>query len=212
MNAQLTGDERIIVQGHCTAYSILNFCQYAFSDIIINTNRGTFAEFIVKSAMEYGGFCDQQPVKSDWEPFDLIGPIIPSTGVHSRIEVKSASIVQRWTKDEDEPVVNYKLSKIRFGIAPAKLPDETGDYPESADRQRNNDLYVFCFYKASRKSDNILDMSLWSFYVCPTNVLKRPMVSDRQKTISLTKINQLGIQPVRFEDLYSKILSVIQSF
>ena len=209
MSIELTGEERIIIHGEKSDFSVLKFWQYAMSDIITNTNRGTFAEFVVRSAMEYGGFVYPKHDKSGWEPFDLYGPIIPSLGREAHIEVKSAAIVQRWTPDSAEPILEYKPSNVKFSIAPAVMPTETGDYPHGAEKHRNNDLYVFCFYTASRKTDNILDMKYWKFYVCPTTMLKEPMISDTQKTISLAKLNKLGIEPCSFEKLYPAVLAVI---
>lgn len=42
-----TGNERLIIAGKELQYSMLNFWQTSYSDILLNMNRGTFAEFIV---------------------------------------------------------------------------------------------------------------------------------------------------------------------
>ena len=46
-----TGKERLTYGGKELDSSILDFWSWAYSDIIRNVNRGTFAEFIVREAM-----------------------------------------------------------------------------------------------------------------------------------------------------------------
>ena len=46
-----TGNERLSYRGKELGSSILDFWSWAYSDIIRNVNRGAFAEFIVREAM-----------------------------------------------------------------------------------------------------------------------------------------------------------------
>lgn len=115
-----------------------------------------------------------------------------------RIEVKSAAYVQAW---EQHPGTTPKIS---FSIAPAKVPDEIGDFRPDAPRQRNSDLYVFAIYTAKKKEQNILDMSFWEFYVIRTSVLNKKC--GEQKTLSLTKLETLDAKKVSFSELCKAIM------
>lgn len=120
-----------------------------------------------------------------------------------RIEVKSAAYVQAW---EPHPGT---VPRISFSIAPAKIPDEAGDYRPDAERQRNSDLYVFAIYTADKKEQNIFDMSLWRFYVVKTSVLNEKC--GEQKTLTLTKLKTLGSAEVSFDELCKEILDTCDS-
>ena len=177
------GDEKLINDGTYLPYTMLDFWRSAYSNILHNMQRGTLAEFIVKCSLERGGIITNSEIGTGFEPYDLEGPIIKSTGKPSRIEVKSAAYVQLWDIKHPE--------RISFSIAPAKLPDETGDYSRNSYRTRNNDLYVFSLYTATDRRRNILDLSWWQFYVMPTYMLNEDHKLKSQKTISLTKIKSL---------------------
>lgn len=178
-----TGNEHLLCEDSQLPFTMLNFWQWAYSNILHNMQRGTFAEYIVKCALESGGVATRQETGTGLEPYDLEGPIIPSTGNVARVEVKSAAFVQAWDIKHPE--------RANFSIAPAKIPDKTGDYPRLAGRQRNNDLYVFTLYTATDKDKNILDLSLWEFYVLPTYKIESDERLWKQKTISLKTVKQL---------------------
>lgn len=196
------GNENLINDGEYLQYSMLDFWKWAYSNLILNVSRGTFAEFIVKSALDRGGFTYNSEMKTGFEPYDLDGPAIQSLNRLSRIEVKSAAFVQLW--DIKHP------DKASFSIAPAKLPDETGDYREDAPRQRNNDIYVFTLYTAQDRTRNILDLSWWKFYVLPTFKIENDPQIKKQKTISLKKIEKMCTQ-LSFDDLCSGIVDACNS-
>lgn len=46
------GSEKLLFGSDSLDFSILDFWSWAYSDLIRNVNRGAFAEFLVKSAME----------------------------------------------------------------------------------------------------------------------------------------------------------------
>ena len=162
---------------------MLDFWKWAYSNILHNMQRGTFADYIVKCALDRGGVITRQEIGTGLEPYDLEGPIISSTGKVSRIEVKSAAFVQVWDIKHPE--------RANFSIAPAKTPDDTGDYPRLASRQRNNDVYVFTLYTATDRRRNILDLSWWEFYVLPTYKIEADEKLSKQKTISLKAVKEL---------------------
>ncbi len=196
------GNENLINNGEYLPNTILDYWQWAYSNILQNIQRGNFAEFIVKTALEAGGVDFNPGLKNDFAPYDLNGPIIASTNKQSRIEVKSAAFVQIWDIKHPE--------RASFSIAPAMLPDETGDYRPDAPKQRNNDMYVFALYTAKDRRCNILDLSWWEFYVLPTHVINSDPVLNNQKTISLKRVQEL-CTPWGFDELYSEIQRVCDS-
>ena len=77
--------------------------------------------------------------------------------------------------------------------------------------RHNNDLYVFCHYKATRKDQNILDMDLWDFYVYPTFKIESDPRLEKKNSVSLYRLKKLGVMPVSFDQLYDEIISKIQT-
>jgi hypothetical protein len=182
--------------------TMLHFWQWAYSNLLQNIQRGKLAEFIVKTALENNGVQTTGSVESVLSPYDLMGPRIPSTQTYSRIEVKSAAFVQSW--DIRHP------DHATFRIAPSVAPNKNGDYLEGATRQRNNDIYVFTVYKATSREENILDLSLWDFYVLPTFRIETDPKLRKQKTISLKSVQKL-CQPVSFDNICSEIIMACNS-
>lgn len=179
-----SGEERLINNGQEMPFSMLNFWQWGYSNLLHNMHRGKIAEYIVKCALEQGGINTNREDGTGIEPWDLDGPQIPSqNNRQARVEVKSAAFVQIWEIKHPD--------RSNFTIAPAVMPDETGDYNEGAPRQRNNDVYVFTVYTATDKEQNILDLSLWEFYVLPTYRLEADKRLCNQKTISLKAVRKL---------------------
>lgn len=170
-----TGNEPLIVNGKKTSITINDYWRWAYSDLSNNINRSVFAEFIVASALDIVSLQTEQS-RTMWRPYDLL------TSEGCKVEVKSAGYVQ--SHDIKHP------DCISFRIAPARLPDETGDYKMDAPLQRNAEVYVFCIYKGLSRDNNPLDMDLWEFYVLSTKILdeKKPT----QKTITLPSLIQLN--------------------
>ena len=190
-----TGQEALINKGEYLPYTMLDFWQYSLSDLQLNMNRGSVAEWIVKVALDRGG-CHQSGIKSGIEPYDLDGPPIPQAdNARARVEVKSAAYIQKWGPTK----------KVSFGIPPAIMPDETGGYAEGAEKQRNNDIYVFALYTARDLNRNILDLTWWEFFVLPTYEIDiNPKLAER-KTLSLDLVRSM-CDSLTFDDLYYRIV------
>lgn len=203
----LTGLEHLVNGGSVLPFHIADYWQWAFSDMLRNTQRGVFAEFIVKAALELGGVYTNNDIRSNFEPFDLVGPEIiqlenanplEALSFPCRIEVKSAAYIQSWNPHPGT------APRISFSIAQAKVPDEIGDYRPDAEQKRNSDLYVFTIYTAKGKEQNILDMNLWEFYVAKTSALNEKY--GNQKTVSLKNLTKdLSIAPIPFSGLCQAI-------
>lgn len=193
------GNESLINHGECLLYSVIDFWKWAFSNLDDNTIRGTFAEFVVKTALDEG-VVNHNLYTRGWAEYDLDGPKIPALNRNARIEVKCTGLVQSWGIKHPE--------RASFSIAPAKKLDPVKlDYLEDAPRQRNNDLYVFCVYKASDLSEDVLDMSLWEFYVIPTQMIENDPPLFKQKSLSLTRLKSISC-PVTYSELYGTIKNI----
>lgn len=176
------GDEKLINDGEYMPYTMLNFWQWSLSNIQFGMTRGTFADFLVRCALDQGGIPTRPDIGTGFEPYDLEGPVIPATGKVSRIEVKSSAFLNSETGKYAE--------RASFSIAPARVPVD-GDYKKDSPQQRNNDLYVFALYTATDNRRNILDLSWWEFFVLPTYKLDEDRKLCNQKTISLKKVREL---------------------
>lgn len=190
------GNEKMKVHGEETDILITDFWKWGFSNLLQNMMRGTFAEFVVKSALDRGGIIENPDAGTGLEPYDLNGPIIKSTNKKARIEAKSAAKVQLWEIKHPE--------RLTFSIAPASLPDQKGDYRPDATKQRNNDIYVFSVYLATDKEQNILDMDLWEFYVVPTCDIENHKTIRTQKIISLKAVKEFT-NAVSYSELCNEI-------
>lgn len=166
---QKTGDEPISFKGADTGFCLRDFWRWGFSDLLENTLRGSYAEFIVATALGI----DTSDVRVNWEPWDLT-----ADGIH--IEVKSCSYLQSWEQEHS--------SDIRFSIRPASKWSAESGY--SDDRRRQSDVYVFCLFteKDEEKADP-LNMDSWKFYVISTKILD-DQCGD-QKTIGLNSLLRL---------------------
>lgn len=201
VNALYDGTETLVSNGKPLPYTMTDFWRINLSEILLNMTRGSFAEFLVICAMEEHGFHALEQIKNGVEPWDIDGPNIKTPdGVRaSRIEVKSTASVQVDTPDEKEPI-SLPDTRLTFSIRKA-----TDWKHEELGKRRNNDIYVFCHYKAARKSDNMLDVGLWDFYLLPTWRIESDPALEKQNTISVYRLKKMGVKPVSFEALYVAI-------
>lgn len=172
-----SGNEPFINDNKNTNYSVIDFWKWAYGDFINNVQRGVLAEYIVATAIGTLEMPKEQQ-RVMWRPYDLLSP------EGWKVEVKCAANIQSW--ETKHP------GHISYSIAPARVPDETGDYKDDAPKQRNSDCYVFALYKATSSDENMLDLGLWEFYVLKTTVLDAE--KPNQKSITLPSL--LALNPV----------------
>lgn len=156
-----------------------DFLAWAYGNLMVNTNRGVLAEFLVANAL---GVLAVPRV--EWKPFDL------AYG-ERRIEVKAGAYLQAWRQT--------KLTNPIFGIAP-RLPDSTiTGMPQVP--CRNADCYVFCLFTPMRHDDaDPVVVENWRFYVLATKQLP----PEPQRSIGLPALGGLA-SPVRFEELRAAV-------
>ena len=100
----LGGTEQFHSDGREAGFGVLDFWRWSASDLLMNTQRGVVAEYLVARAL---GVMDSLQT-SQWAGWDILGP------GRVRIEVKSAAYWQSWSQE--------KPSEITFqGIGPRKL-------------------------------------------------------------------------------------------
>lgn len=188
MEQQLTGNEEFTLRGSSAGITIKDFWNWAYSDLLDNTQRGVMAEFLVYSSLKGKYPSPQAQTRANWLPFDVTSP----SGRH--IEVKSAAYLQSWTTDFP--------SQIQYDIAP-KLAWDGHSYASEA--KRNCDIFVFCLYTALTRDKSILDLDCWEFYVLPTSILDHKIPT--QKKISLSSL--LKLEPVKTD--YLRLGMVIET-
>jgi hypothetical protein len=142
--------------------TILDFWQWAFSDLQMNDIRGIFAEWLVAKLLDI-----PLDVRDSWQEWDL------TTREGVKIEVKTSAYLQAWAQK--------RPSTLKFsGLKGRKLNGEDNSY--AAEATYNADLYVFCVQveKDPLKWD-ALDLDQWQFYM-----LRRAELAELdQKTLSL---------------------------
>ena len=165
--------------------SVLEFWQWAYSDIIGNIERGHFAEYLVARALNV-----RQNTRVEWDKYDVL------TNDDISIEVKSSGYVQTWQQKGK--------SKISFSIRTTRaFNSKANAYEREIKRQAQ--IYVFCVHNYEKKDEglNPLDMKQWDFYILPTEKLN--MEVKEQKTISLQKIIKLGAEKCSYSELSASI-------
>ncbi len=157
-----------------------DFWSWAYSDILSNTDRAVFAEFVVCTAL---GVTDAPRV--EWDAVDL-------RYGDKTIEVKSSAYVQSWHQVQDPP------SQISFDLK-ERLSWDAATNTYRVEPSRAADCYVFCIYtEKDRSRANVLDVNRWEFYVVSTEQINRQLGS--QKTAALSTIERLA-KPVGYAQL-----------
>ncbi len=171
-----TGNEPFHHTSKSTNLKLVDFWQWATSDLVSNTMRGILAEYIVASAL---GITDT--IRVEWDSFDL------TTAAGIKIEVKSSAYLQSWH--------HKKLSQIRFSIRPSYVWDANANMFEK-EAKRSADIYVFCVLKHTVQSTlDPLDLDQWDFYIILASTLNEKFPA--QKSISLGGLCRLEPKPLK---------------
>jgi hypothetical protein len=185
------GSERFLGVDSKPTPSLLEFWQWAYSDLVGNVNRGRLAEFIVAIAIGKG--LDQNDVRREWDAYDLV------TASGLKIEVKSAAYIQSWCQK--------KLSIISFSAAPHRGFDfETSEFEKTARRHAN--VYVFALLKHKEKvTIDPMDLTQWEFYVLPTTLLDSAFPEGQPITLDMLRTH--SVNSVQFKELRFAIENAI---
>lgn len=183
------GDEHLLAPDGKTVAQLMDFWQWAYSDLVGNAERGALAEYIVACAL---GISSAERVS--WDKFDLI----TEDGI--AIEVKTSGYIQTWEQKQ--------LSKPIFGIPPTYGWNSiTNEY--DTEQKRQSDIYVFCLHKHEDQATvNPLLIEQWDFYLMPTAKLNERFKS--QKTATLSALVKAGAEPCSYEKLAERIHALVR--
>lgn len=199
---QKTGDEHITMDGMPIGRSLRDYWAWNASDLLNNTLRGSFCEFIVSDALGL----DMSGVNDDWTPYDIDFPRqwTGEDGVshdNIRIEVKSAAYLQAWEQ--------VKPSNILFSIRPTRAWYPATGYKRDCKRQ--SDVYVFCLYTVKDRSQaNPLELKDWVFYVISTARLNE--LCGPQKSLSLHMLEALNPQKTDYDGILGAVYNVCKFY
>jgi len=146
--------------------TVLDFWQWAFSDLRANDVRGVFAEWLVAKLLDIDlSTC----VRDSWGGCDL------ATSEGIRIEVKTSAYLQAWQQK--------RPSQISFGRLKGRRWDPMKGYAPEA--TLNADFYVFCIQTEQDAARwDALDLEQWRFVL-----LTREQVGELGgKSVSLPRL------------------------
>lgn len=180
-----SGAETFRVESSSTPISLIDYWRWAHSDLVVNTERGVLAEFIVARALGI----DTGGVRREWDAFDLI------TRDGLKIEVKSAAYIQSWAQKD--------YSNINFTVSPRRgWSDETG---LDAEPKRHADVYVLALL-AHKDQETIdpLNLDQWQFFVVPAQWLNERERS--QHSITLPSLEKEKVAAVGYAELAGAVM------
>jgi hypothetical protein len=182
-----SGDEKLHFNAKELDVSVYDFWRWSSSDLLSNTARGVFAEFIVARAMNI----TLDKGRAEWDPYDLLSP------ENIRIEVKSSAYIQSWHQEKPS-VITFLVPKTR-----AWNPDTSLLDPEP---RRQAHVYVFALLMhEEQETIDPLNLDQWHFYVLPTAVLDTRERS--QHSITLRTLIGLSGGEVAYDGLREKVLT-----
>lgn len=153
-----------------TAYVVLKFHEWAYSDLMDNTVRGDFAEYLVARALGLTSNC-----RKNWGPFDL------KTEDGIKIEVKCSSSHQNWPQKKPPPI-SFRIPKLTN-----YWDGKIGEYVRLPQPIRVADVYVLCVL--ARQDDSRPDplrLDDWTFHVAHKELLDEK--AEDQASISITSL------------------------
>ena len=163
------------------------FQNWVLGNLVGNTNRGVFAEWLVGQALESIG---EDETREEWDECDL-----RYRGM--KVEVKSSGRDQTWHQDRRSPP-RFDI-KRRTWVWDAKTGKSTRHDPPI----RPADVYVFCLHgPIPATNDNVRDPEAWMFWVISKEMLDSELGS--QKSAGLITLSGLA-EPVRWSDISAEV-------
>ena len=109
MTKQRTGDELIVFDDMPIGKSLGDYWRWNASDLLNNTLRGSYCEFIVSAALGI----DLSGTNDDWTPYDISFPYNWVCNGEARdevrIEVKSCAYLQAWRHGDGSLGLHQRL-------------------------------------------------------------------------------------------------------
>jgi hypothetical protein len=181
---RLIGTEPFTQNGKPADFSIVDFWQWASSDLVVNVMRGLLAEYVVAQALDLA-----DEVRDPWQPYDL------KTKAGLTLEVKSGAYIQSWWQ--------RALSSICFSIGETRSwSADTNEFSPTAQRQAQ--AYVFALLAHRDKSTvDPRELSQWEFYLVPTSALLERV--GKRKSLSFKALLDLNPRHAGFQELPNAI-------
>ena len=168
-------------------FDIDRFHRWALGNLVSNTNRGIFAEWLVGQALESIG---DREVREEWDECDL-----RYRGL--KIEVKTSGLDQTWHQDRRSPP-RFDI-KRRTWIWDAQTGESTPHDPPI----RPADLYVFCLREPIPATNpNVREPEAWKFWVVSKRTLDNQL--GPQKSVGLSTLSELTA-PLGWSDLRAEV-------
>lgn len=163
--------------------TLTDYWRWAHSDLLGNTERGIFAEYLVRLALQI-----TEP-RLSWGKYDLLYKNC------IRIEVKSSAYIQTWGQKN--------LSSISFSIRPSYGWNYENNSYEN-EKKRQSDIYVFCLLDCKEQEKiQPTDVTQWRFFMIPTKTLNEYSITA--KTISLSILKKLPVVECDFYHIKESI-------
>lgn len=163
---------------------VLDFWQWAMSDLRMNNVRGYLAEFMVATATG-----SPTPARVEWAPFDVL------TGDRTRVEVKATGYLQSWTNTTPtRPRWTFK------SVDADRYWDEEKAVMVNVSPRDRVDVWVFALQTCQQAEQyDPLDVGQWEFRVVP----HRELLKLDQRSVGPGSLDSGPIQasPVSFEEL-----------
>lgn len=145
--------------------TVSDFWRWAYSDLLSNTVRPLFAEYLVAAALGVTG-----APRVEWDAVDL-----RYEGM--TLEVKCSGYLQSWAQ--------ARPSKIVFDLRERTQHWDAATNTTHSSTGRIADCYVFCVHTdADHHTSQVLDTGHWEFYVVPTRVLNERLGSQGRAGLS----------------------------
>jgi hypothetical protein len=180
-----------------------DFWSWAYSNLIVNTTRSIFAEYLVATSLGLNG-----APRQEWTTYDF-------KYRETTIEVKTSGYLQGWSQN--------KLSTIVFDIAPRFNRWEPGNNAVTRleEAKRLASLYVFCIHMAQHRDDAeggdrgvalLMSAQNWKFYVVPTFLINHFFGKQKQVRLSVLEwsLQQHGYAAITYEQLKCTIDKCVQ--
>ena len=154
---------------------IARFQNWALGNLVGNTNRGIFAEWLVGQAL---GAIGDEETREEWDECDL-------RYRGAKVEVKSSGRDQTWHQDtRSSPRFNIKCRTRTWD-------PQTGKSTQHDPPIRPADVYVFCLHEPiPATNDNVRDLGCWKFWVVSKRTLDNRLGS--QKSVGLSTLDALA--------------------
>jgi len=170
-----------------------DFWSYALGNLMVNTSRGPFGEWLVAKLLDI-----DLDYAQAWDEYDLEFSAPSGKEVKKvKLEVKCAALWQEWMEDF-EPV-DVLAAKVKFSnLKGAKWDDRMGK--RTKERDYMADLYVFCLHNHPRPEGwDAFDLDQWEFYILRKLDLKNTGHDSKKLTPLKEMAHKLSKRFERFE-------------